>query len=148
MLAAPPPQGKDTQGWLRGSTAFREAGGVAIAVALLASGPDRRIVRDALAVLVALLCGGGAAAAVPVIPRLPDHLQLAVCRVPLQSRHCLCSALVPPFVNGLRLWQRGTVTEATGCPARISAAPRTPPRAQDCFGRAAVCRAVACESPA
>lgn len=65
-LRGPHPQGKDTEGWLRGSAEFQEAGGVTIAVALLASGPDCRIVRDALGVLVALLCGRGAAAAVPV----------------------------------------------------------------------------------
>lgn len=38
----------------------RAAGGVPAAVALLAFVPDRRIVRDALAVLAALLCGEGA----------------------------------------------------------------------------------------
>lgn len=40
-------------------SAFRAAGGVPAAVALLAFGPDRRIVRDALAILAALLCGEG-----------------------------------------------------------------------------------------
>lgn len=35
-------------------------GGIPTAIALLASGPDRRIVRDALAVLVAVLCKEGA----------------------------------------------------------------------------------------
>ena len=38
----------------------RAAGGVPVAVALLAFGPDRSIVRDALAVLSALMCGEGA----------------------------------------------------------------------------------------
>lgn len=51
--------GAGERGWLAAATAFRSAGGVPVAVALLAFGPDRCIVRDALALLTALLCGEG-----------------------------------------------------------------------------------------
>ncbi len=51
--------GAGERGWLAAAAAFRNAGGLPVAVALLAFGPDRCIVRDALAVLTALLCGEG-----------------------------------------------------------------------------------------
>lgn len=54
----------------------RAAGGVPVAVALLGFGADRRIVRDALAVLSALMCGEGVMSAWQRrLPLSPGHLQ-------------------------------------------------------------------------
>ena len=51
--------GSGEREWLAAAGAFRAAAGISTSTALLAFGPDRRIVRDALGVLVSLLCGEG-----------------------------------------------------------------------------------------
>jgi hypothetical protein len=56
----------------------RAAGGVPVAVALLGFGADRRIVRDALAVLSALMCGEGMVSTWQRrLPLSPGYLQSA-----------------------------------------------------------------------
>jgi hypothetical protein len=52
-------QGAEYTKWRQTCSAVREAGGISSLTALTASGPDRRIARDALGVLVSMICGSG-----------------------------------------------------------------------------------------
>jgi hypothetical protein len=107
----------------------RAAGGVPVAVALLASGADRRIVRDALAVLSALMCGEGEVSAgerLPLLtrahPQPTEIFTVCSCGTHQQLWHSMSTLIFLNTLGGLSPVASGRPWLAVSCPLASSAA--------------------------